>query len=366
VRVLIDTSYAGRGVSGTSVYLERLIAALREGGRVELVTAAQRRRLAPGRGGGPRGWVRSAANALLDALWLHAGLPRAARLLAADLVHHPLPAHSRRIAVAQACTVHDAAFLHHPAGYGIAWRVLARRRYRAAARGCGALICPTRATAADLVSLLGADPGRVVVAHHGPGQAEADHGPGQAEADSGGPSGGSAAGPLVFVGDAEERKNLAGLLAAYAAYRARAKEPAPLVLAGGAAAQAGAPGVTPRRAQGPAEMLALLRGARALVHPSLHEGFGLTPLEAMAVGVPVLAVRNAGTEEVCGDAALLVEPDGLAAGIERIATDASLREDLARRGAVRARGFSWAQAACVHESAYTLALGAPPARDATP
>jgi glycosyltransferase involved in cell wall biosynthesis len=86
----------------------------------------------------------------------------------------------------------------------------------------------------------------------------------------------------------------------------------------------------------------------------------------MALGVPVLAVRNSGTEEVCGDAALLVEPSDLAEGLRRIATDAALRAELGRRGAERARAFSWAQAAHGHERAYTLAAGRPGSRIDTP
>ncbi|HEX5909870.1 MAG TPA: glycosyltransferase, partial [Thermoleophilaceae bacterium] len=105
MRVLIDTSYVGRGPSGTAVYVQQLVRALRAEG-IEVVEAAQRRRLAPG-GGNP---LRSAANAALDQLWLHGGLARAARAAAADVVHHPLPAHSRRIAVPQVVTVHDVAF----------------------------------------------------------------------------------------------------------------------------------------------------------------------------------------------------------------------------------------------------------------
>jgi len=73
VRVLIDTSYVERGPSGTAVYVRRLVEALRDEG-VEVVEAAQRRRLAPG-AGNP---VRSAVNAALDLAWLHGGLARAA------------------------------------------------------------------------------------------------------------------------------------------------------------------------------------------------------------------------------------------------------------------------------------------------
>ena len=347
MRVLVDTSYAARGASGTAVYVERVVDALRAEGEVEVVGARQRRRLRAGGRGGRLGPLRSVANALLDALWLHVGLGRAARIARVDVVHHPLPAHSRCIEAPQVSTFHDLAFVRMPDRYDPAWRLLAMRSYRRAALRCRALVCPSEATAGDLVAMLDADRGRVVVARHGPGQAE-----GAAPA-----SGAAEGGPLLFVGDAEPRKNLSGLLSAYAAYRTGADEPVELVLAGTAAAAAGEPGVIGRAAAGSDELLALYRGARALVHPALHEGFGLPPLEAMALGVPVLAVRNPGTEEVCGEAALLVEPGALADGLRRIASDAVLRADLAARGRERAACFSWAEAARRHRLAYTLAVG---------
>jgi glycosyltransferase involved in cell wall biosynthesis len=188
-----------------------------------------------------------------------------------------------------------------------------------------------------------------VVAAHCPGQVDPGTPPSQV------PAGGH----LLFVGDAEPRKNVGGLLAAYASYRAGAGAPAPLVLAGSsAAAVGGATGVSGRPAPTRAELVELLRGARALVHPSLHEGFGLTLLEAMALGVPVVAVASAGARELCGDAALLVVPDELARAIARVAGDAELRADLAARGLERAADFSWAASARAHQRAYTLALGA--------
>ena len=353
MRVLIDTTYAARGTSGTGIYIERLVEALRHNGQVEVVEVRQRLRLRAGRAGGRSAPLRRAANVLLDGVWLHAGLARAQRLAGADVVHHCLPAHSRRIRVPQVTTVHDVAFLRMGDLYDPGWRRLAARSYRRAARRCAAVVCPTEATAADVVALLGADRARTAVVPHGPGQVE-----GAAPA----PPGAGAEGPLLFVGDSEPRKNLAGLLEAYAAYRAGVERPAELVLAGAAAAAgAGAAGVRVVPAPGREDLLALLRSARALVNPSLHEGFGLTPLEAMALAVPVLAVRNPGAEEVCADAALLVEPAGLAEGLHRIATDAGLRADLARRGAERARSFTWAEAARGHERAYTLALAASPA-----
>lgn len=347
MRVLIDSSYLARGPSGTGVYIERLVDALGEEDGVEVVPVRRRRRGRPG-AGNP---LRSALNALLDLGWLHVGLPRAARAAGADVVHHPLPAYSPLIEAAQVATVHDVAFAHMADSYDPLWRRAAERSYRAAARGCGALVCVSESTARDAMQVLGADHARIVVAPHGPGQVEAG-----AERSTVPPEG-----HLLFVGDAEPRKNLAGLLAAYASYRAREPDPAPLVLAGSAAAAAGEPGVLGRALPGTGELIDLMLGARALVHPALHEGFGLTLLEAMALGVPVVAVASPGALEVCGDAALLVEPGGLAEAIARVAGDGDLRAELACLGPKRAAGFSWAASALAHRRAYSLAMGAPPA-----
>jgi hypothetical protein len=319
-RVLIDTSYADRGPSGTGVYVRELVAALRETGGVEVVEASQPRRLRRG-AGNP---LRSAANALLDAAWLQRGLPRAARAAEADVVHHPLPAYSSRIAAAQVSTVHDVGFERIPDAYPPAWRRLAGAQYRRAAEGCQALVCVSEATAADAVELLGADPARVVVARHGPGQAL----PAVERA--------AAPGHFLYVGDAEARKDLdlvRGL-----------DLPLPLVIAGSAGET-----VSPQR------LAELLAGAAALVHPSRLEGFGLTLAEAMAAGTPVVARRTPAAEELCGDAALLVDADGLGPALERIAAEPELRERLSAAGRERAARLSWADSALTHVSAYTLA-----------
>jgi len=95
------------------------------------------------------------------------------------------------------------------------------------------------------------------------------------------------------------------------------------------------------------------------VHPSLHEGFGLTPLEAMSAGTPVVAARSAGVQEVCGDAALYVGADdaqGLADLLAALARDGDLRRDRTERGRRRAAEFSWARSARAHADAYALAI----------
>jgi alpha-1,3-rhamnosyl/mannosyltransferase len=145
---------------------------------------------------------------------------------------------------------------------------------------------------------------------------------------------------VLYVGDDEPRKNL-GLLRA-------AQLPLPVVEAGPAG-----------EAVDPHGLAQLYAHALVLVHPSVTEGFGLTPLEAMAAGVPVVAVRNRAVEEVCGDAALYVDerdPAQLEEQVRRLHADAGLRADMAARGRARAALYSWDACAEAHLEAYRRAL----------
>ncbi len=336
MRVLLDTTYALRGPSGTGVYLERLTKALRDEG-VEVVEAANERRPEPAGGG-----LASARNLAHDAWWTQVELPRRARGARADVLHHPLPALAARAGVAQVVTIHDLAFERLPDCFAPAYRRWSSLTHRRAARGADAVVCVSQTTRRDALARWGVDPRAIVVAPHGPGQqprlvaaVRAEH--------------------FLYVGDDEPRKNLGLLLDAHARYRAEAGPIAlPLVLAGRARAER--PGV---RCEPEPNLAKLLNGAAALVHPALHEGFGLTALEAMSAGVPVIAARSPGLAETVGEAALLVDPydaQALGVALRRVATEPGLRADLARRGKQRAAGFSWQASARAHIEAYTLAL----------
>lgn len=108
------------------------------------------------------------------------------------------------------------------------------------------------------------------------------------------------------------------------------------------------------------ERRALYQAGHVYITPSAYEGFGLTPLEAMACGVPAIAANRTSLPEVVGDTGLYVEPtvDDLAPTIVALMTDDDLRDDLSRRSLARARTFTWAEAARQTVEVYRDALGA--------
>ncbi|MEA2265587.1 MAG: hypothetical protein QOE27_1170 [Solirubrobacteraceae bacterium] len=325
MRVLLDTTFARRGPTGTGVYIERLAAALAAEG-VEVVEAWNPRRRPPGEGG-----MRSMLNLAGDQRWAAIELPRAARAARADLIHHPLPAHSPGCGRPQVITVHDLAFVSSPELFDRRYVLWALHFHRAAARRADAVVCVSEATRRALHAAWGIDG---MVAHHGPGQA-----PPVAPPRAG-------ARHYLYVGDDEPRKDLATLRAAHARLGAGA---APLRIAGRAAG--GAP-VSRER------LTALHAEAIALVHPARIEGFGLTVLEAMAMGTPVLAARSAAVEEV-GGRAIRYFPAGdvaaLAEQMRRLEADPAAREALGAAGLARAGEFTWEGSARRHIEAYTLA-----------
>jgi len=114
---------------------------------------------------------------------------------------------------------------------------------------------------------------------------------------------------------------------------------------------------------------ALYRLASVFAFPSLYEGFGLPPLEAMACGTPVVTSRISSLPEVVGDAALLVDPystEDIAHGLERVLGDEGLRGELSTRGRARVKQFSWKRSVEAIHSGYMKVLGQPVPATAAP
>jgi glycosyltransferase involved in cell wall biosynthesis len=195
--------------------------------------------------------------------------------------------------------------------------------------------------------LLGIEPQRIVVAPLGVDANEFE------------PNLGPRENLLLYPARGWPHKNHATLFEAFSLLRAQ--DPTlRLVLTGGGLHGLGAvpAGVEVRGLVGRGELRELYRTAAVLVFPSLYEGFGLPPVEAMASGCPVAASRAGPIPEICADAAVLFDahdPASIAAGVqEALARSDELRE----RGLARARSFTWAACAAAHERAYRLAEGA--------
>jgi glycosyltransferase involved in cell wall biosynthesis len=171
---------------------------------------------------------------------------------------------------------------------------------------------------------------------------------------------------LLHVGNHKPHKNAEGLLKAYQLLvQAERIDAPPLVMVGGfsregrLAKRACAMGLEDRvRCVGyveQAELAAIYRGASAFVYPTLYEGFGLTVLEAMACGVPVIAGEVPAIREVAGDAIMRVNPRDLvelAAAIRRVLIQKDLQQQMRERGQARAREFQWRRAAEATLSVY--------------
>lgn len=164
---------------------------------------------------------------------------------------------------------------------------------------------------------------------------------------------------LLYVGTIEPRKNLERLISAYHIFTQRHSGAPKLVLAGGKGwlydgifAKVQELGLAQQviftKYVPAGDMNPLMCGATAFVFPSIYEGFGMPPLEAMACGVPVLSSDAASLPEVTGDCAVVCDAyseESIADGLERLCSSEELRRELSRRGLERARTFTWERSA---------------------
>jgi glycosyltransferase involved in cell wall biosynthesis len=241
-------------------------------------------------------------------------------------------------------TLHDLHHLRVPESSSVAKRAYYEHVIRPACRRAACVLTVSDYSKAEIAAWSGVEGARIINVGNGVGcpfvPEGIKHAPGYPY--------------LLYVGSSRPHKNLMRLLEAFdASGMARqvglliSGRPAPAVVDVVRRLKLGQAVVF----TGPlsnAELASHYRGALAFVFPSLYEGFGLPPLEAMACGVPVLTSNVCAIPEVVADAALLVDPhstEDIAQGMTRIVQDAALRASLRAKGFLRASHYSWDETA---------------------
>ncbi|HUB09913.1 MAG TPA: glycosyltransferase family 1 protein [Myxococcales bacterium] len=342
----LDTSLAGGRTTGIALYATRLARELASGpcqGRLWMLGgAAEALPAAP----------HSASRLRSKTAWMLAEVPALLRRHRPRLFHGvcnfalPLwrPARTRFV-----LTVHDVIPLENPGSVSRPYRAQFELWLRHSLRLCDAVICDSEATRRSLLARFPGAP--AVVVHLG-----ADHVPPR-EALPPAPSLARRA-YVLYVGALEARKNVTALLSAFE--QLPQSRDVALVLAGQHAfgADAVTRGVERLVRAGlevrlvghlpEGELWSAIAGAAVLCCPSGAEGFGLPPLEGLALGVPVVASDIAVHREVLGDAALFAaagDAGALSQALNRALEDEGLSRDLRRRGPARAAGFTWRRCA---------------------
>jgi glycosyltransferase involved in cell wall biosynthesis len=287
--------------------------------------------------------------AAMSRAWVAPGrLRRALRLDMLDAIHFPLtvtlpPPGDRPPA---AVTVHDLQHELYPQFFSRAELAYRRVLYKQAVTSSRIVIAISEHARETLLVRYGIDPARVVAIPLGVDHERLTPGDELREPF------------LLYPANPWPHKNHARLYEAFARVRDSRPE-LRLVLTGTGHASTLPDGVESRGRVSYEELVGLYRTASALVFPSLYEGFGLPPLEAMACGCPVAASNAASLPEVCGDAAELFDPSSpgdMARAIEAVLADPG---PYVERGLARARLFSWGATARAHEDVYRrLAAGA--------
>jgi glycosyltransferase involved in cell wall biosynthesis len=269
--------------------------------------------------------------------------PLRGHFAAASAVHYPLTIRIPPISAPSAITLHDVQHLDLPQLFSRGERAFRSLAYHRSARSARLVIVPSAFVRDRAARLLSLDPRKIRVIHHG-----IDH-------ERFSPGGGPREPFLLYPARPWPHKNHERLYEAFGLLR-RNRPELRLVLTGGGHGAAFPPGVEALGNVSLRELVSLYRRASALVFPSLYEGFGLPPLEAMACGCPVACSAVASLPEVCGDAACYFPPDDsreMAAAVEDVLADPA---GWSARGIARAAGFTWGRSAAAHEDVYSELL----------
>jgi len=265
--------------------------------------------------------------------------PLRAHLEQADVVHFPLTLRIPAVDRPTVVTLHDVQHLDLPHLFGRAERAFRAVAWHRSVRGADRVVVPSAFVRDRAAVRLGLDPAVVRVVHSG-----VDH-------DRFTPAAVPREDFLLYPARRWPHKNHERLFEAFAVLR-RERPGLRLVLTGGGHTSSVPEGVEVRGLVSPDELVDLYRRAAALVFPSLYEGFGQPPLEAMACGCPVACSDAASLPEVVGDAARLFDPHDAAAITAAVREVLDAPAEWSQRGLARAEGYSWDATAHAHEAVY--------------
>jgi glycosyltransferase involved in cell wall biosynthesis len=259
-------------------------------------------------------------------------------------MHFPLTTNVPPVKVPAVTTVHDVAHELFPQYFSSTERAYRRLVYHRAARNSRLVIVPTEHVKQTVVARLGIPENRIRTIMHG-----LDHNRFR-------PVSGAREPFLLYPANRWPHKNHERLVEAFGLMRKQRPE-LRLVLTGAGHEHAQpVDGVDVRGHVSQAELVRLYQTAAALVFPSLYEGFGQPPLEAMACGCPVASAWTGSLPDVCGDAAQLFDPSSPEAIAEAVEAVLERRDEYAAKGLGRAAEFSWDRCAAEHEAAYCEVL----------
>jgi glycosyltransferase involved in cell wall biosynthesis len=347
--VFLNASSLPERPAGAGVYTLELAAALGAHPGAEVMVASPRAIAGVGHvpipAGGP---VRRFA-------WELCALGQAVERADADIYHGTHFYTPRRLGVSRVATIHDLTFFRLPNRYGLAHREYYRGIARTA-RWAERIIVPSRAVATDAVRYLGLAPQRIRVIPEAP---RAGLGPAPAEAVAALRARLGLGQPyLLCLGTTEPGKRAVDAIRALPSVRERhpgvllALAGNPGRLSGALEAEAARLGVAHAVKflgyVADDDLPALLTGAEALVFPSLFEGFGLPPIEAMACGTPVIATRAPAMDDVLTGAAIFVpprDPAAIASAACELMDDAAVRAEISGRSVRLAATYSWKRVA---------------------
>jgi glycosyltransferase involved in cell wall biosynthesis len=263
-----------------------------------------------------------------------------------DVVHYVLTVPVPRTKAPTVVTLHDVQHRDLPGFFGPARRSFRRIAYDRAARGASAVIVTSEFVRQRALELLELDAPRVHVVPHAIDHARFRPGEEMREQF------------LLYPARPWPHKNHARLFEAFALLR-QTRPQLRLVLTGGGLERLDpVPAGVERLGVVTAEALAsLYRRAACLVFPSLYEGFGLPPLEAMASGCPVAAANAGAIPEVCGDAAVLFDPSDAESIVAGVLEAEARADELRELGLAHAAGFTWVASAGRHEDVYRAVAG---------